>query len=122
MVQFSARAARIARATACSLSAGSAPGRPRQTGHTLLFGGAPNSVEQQQNALVRVESWTCTSSPTIISYDGVSAVPIPAEPNDEPEVIGMPPRRARFRVGAQPGSSALQRNEGRGSVHPPADH
>ena len=41
--QCSASAALMASSTAWRLSTGSAPGSPRQTGQTLVFGGAPNS-------------------------------------------------------------------------------
>ena len=40
------------------------PGRPRQTGQTLVLGGSPNAVEQPQNILLFVDSSTCTSSPS----------------------------------------------------------
>src|SRR3982751_2429608 len=55
--------ARIAIVTAPLLSAGSAPGRPRHTGQTWVFGGAPNAVEQPQKIFVLVRSWAWTSSP-----------------------------------------------------------
>ncbi len=48
---------------AALLATGSAPGRPRHTGHTWVFGSAPNSVGQPQNILVFVPSSTCVSSP-----------------------------------------------------------
>src|SRR3954466_15994961 len=66
--QFSAMAARVANSTAVRFNTGSAPGRPRQTGQTLLLGCAPNLVEQPQNALVSVNSWTWTSRPMTTSY------------------------------------------------------
>ena len=66
--QFSAMAASTANSTACWFSTGSAPGRPRQTGQTLVFGGSPNCVEQPQKILVVVSSWTWTSSPITGSY------------------------------------------------------
>jgi hypothetical protein len=46
------------------LSTGSAPGSPRQTGQTWVFGSAPNAVGQPQNILVAVLSSTCTSRPS----------------------------------------------------------
>src|SRR3954452_5442481 len=55
---------RIAASMAASLRTGSAPGRPRQTGHTWVLGSAPNSVGQPQNILVAVLSSTCTSRPS----------------------------------------------------------
>ena len=47
---------------------GSAPGRPRHTGHVFVFGGAPRtSVEHEQNILDAVLSWTWISMPTTTS-------------------------------------------------------
>ena len=68
MRQFSAIAASVANSTAFLFSTGSAPGIPRHTGHTFVFGGAPNRVEHEQKILVAVSSWTCTSSPMTGSY------------------------------------------------------
>src|SRR5205085_10194194 len=68
MRQFSAIAASTAYSTAFLLSTGSAPGNPRQTGQTLVLGGAPNCVEQPQKILVWVSSCTCTSRPMTGSY------------------------------------------------------
>ena len=44
----------MASSTAWRLSTGRAPGRPRHTGQTLVFGGAPKLVGQPQNIFVRV--------------------------------------------------------------------
>ena len=63
MVQFRARPMRIAYSIAVRLVTGSDPGRPRHTGHTWLFGSAPNVVGQPQNILVLVPSSTCVSRP-----------------------------------------------------------
>src|ERR1700677_5014359 len=68
MRQPSAIAASTAKSTALRFSTGRAPGRPRQTGQTLVFGGAPKRVEHEQKILDTVKSWTCTSSPTTGSY------------------------------------------------------
>src|SRR4051794_37802350 len=68
MEQFSARPMRIAASTAEPLTTGSAPGRPRHTGHTCEFGAAPNVVGQPQNIFVAVESSTWASSPRTGSY------------------------------------------------------
>ena len=38
----------MAKSTAERFSTGSAPGKPRHTGHTCVFGGAPNAVLQPQ--------------------------------------------------------------------------
>ena len=47
---------------------GSAPGRPRQTGQTWLFGAAPSyAVEQAQNIFEAVRSWQWTSMPMTAS-------------------------------------------------------
>ena len=54
---------RTAISTTAALSAGSAPGSPRHTGQTWVFGAPPNSVEQPQKILLRVRSWAWTSSP-----------------------------------------------------------
>src|SRR3954467_1039840 len=82
MVQLSARPIRTADSSAFSLSTGRAPGRPRQTGQTWVFGAAPNTVEQPQNIFVTVFSSTWTSSPstgskaaTASSY-GTTASPV----------------------------------------------
>src|SRR5207237_3650789 len=68
MRHFSAIAASTAYSTAFLLSTGSAPGNPRQTGQTLVLGGAPKRVEQPQKILVWVSSCTCTSRPMTGSY------------------------------------------------------
>src|SRR5436309_15634219 len=68
ILQFKAIAASTANSTAFLLSTGSAPGSPRQTGQTLVFGGAPNWVEQEQKILLAVSSWTWTSNPITGSY------------------------------------------------------
>ncbi len=54
---------RIADSTAFSLTTGRAPGRPRQTGQTWVFGSAPKPVAHPQNILVWVFSSTWTSRP-----------------------------------------------------------
>jgi hypothetical protein len=56
--QLSAIAPLAPSSTAPRLSTGNAPGRPRQTGQTLVFGSAPYSTAQEQNILLRVLSWT----------------------------------------------------------------
>src|SRR5688500_13221246 len=53
---------------AVSFGTGRDPGRPRHTGHTFVFGGAPNSLRQPQNILVSVESSTWHSRPITVSY------------------------------------------------------
>src|SRR5437868_10419253 len=91
MRQPRASAALIARSTACSFSTGSDPGSARHTGHVLLFGEAPKSVEQRQKIFVAVLSWTCTSSPTTISY-------VAAQRETVAEVIGALRLRAAARA------------------------
>src|SRR5207302_8384060 len=66
--QFRASEARMAISTARLLSTGRVPGRPRQTGQTLVLGGSPKRVEQPQKIFVRVRSWTWTSKPMTGSY------------------------------------------------------
>src|SRR5918998_6767753 len=81
-VQPSAIAPRTANLMASPLGTGNAPGRPRHTGHTLVLGGSPNVVRLPQNILVRVRSWTCTSSPITVSH-AISAPP-PAHRDSAP--------------------------------------
>ena len=45
-------------AIAASFGTGREPGRPRHTGQTFVFGGAPKATGQPQNIFVRVESST----------------------------------------------------------------
>src|SRR5208283_3189204 len=66
--QLRASEARVANSTARSLRTGKAPGRPRQTGQTWVFGSAPKRLAQPQKALLSVRSWTWTSSPMTGSY------------------------------------------------------
>src|SRR5919201_4737492 len=68
MQQCSAIAARTANSTALAFKTGKAPGNPRHTGHTFVFGGSPNRVEHPQKILVAVSSWTWTSRPITGSY------------------------------------------------------
>src|SRR3954454_13196573 len=63
MRQPSASAARAARSTAERFSTGSAPGKPRHTGHTFVFGGAPKAVLQPQKIFERVNSCAWISRP-----------------------------------------------------------
>src|SRR5438067_1371869 len=77
--QLSASAASTANSTARLFSTGKAPGSPRQTGQTLVFGAAPNLVEQPQNALVCVSSWTWTSRPITASYFETAETAFPTE-------------------------------------------
>ncbi|SHS76606.1 Uncharacterised protein [Mycobacteroides abscessus subsp. abscessus] len=48
----------MADSTAFSLTTGSEPGRPRQTGQIWVLGSAPKVVGQPQNILVAVDSST----------------------------------------------------------------
>ncbi len=56
MRQPKASPALTAMATASRLSTGRAPGKPRQTGHVLELGGAPNRVSHPQKILLWVTS------------------------------------------------------------------
>src|SRR5215471_8607715 len=78
MRQFRAIAARVANSTAFLFRTGSAPGMPRQTGQTFVFGEAPNRVEHEQKIFVAVSSWTCTSSPITGSNFGWAAIEVSA--------------------------------------------
>jgi hypothetical protein len=61
--------------TARRLITGSAPGSPRQTGQTWLFGRAPSyAVEHEQNIFDAVRSWQCTSTPMTASYRSWAAL------------------------------------------------
>src|SRR6266404_1802998 len=61
-------AAKAANSTAFRFSTGKAPGSPRHTGHTLVFGGSPKRVEHEQKIFDAVSSCTWTSSPMTGSY------------------------------------------------------
>src|SRR5207302_10937983 len=63
----SASAARAPNSTARQLSTGSAPGKPRHTGHVFEFGSSPNRVEQPQKIFDSVLSCAWTSSPMMVS-------------------------------------------------------
>jgi hypothetical protein len=65
--QPSASAALTASSTAFAFRTGSAPGKPRHTGHTCVFGGAPKAVSHPQKIFVRVESCAWISSPITAS-------------------------------------------------------
>src|SRR5579863_3277110 len=77
-----ANAAWMAISNARAFKTGSAPGCPRHTGQTFVLGGAPNPVAQPQKILVRVLSWTCTSSPITGSYFAISSGVASAETPD----------------------------------------
>src|SRR3954466_14651363 len=64
---------------ASALTAGSVPGRPRQTGQVRVFGGSPNDSSHEQNIFVRVLSWTWISRPMTGSYSGTCAAPVEPE-------------------------------------------
>src|ERR1700686_5408974 len=61
-------AARAANSTAFRFSTGKAPGSPKHTGHTFVFGGSPKRVEHEQKIFDAVSSCTWTSSPMTGSY------------------------------------------------------
>ena len=68
MSQCSASPIRIVDSMAFSLTTGSAPGSPRQTGQVCVLGSAPNAVAQPQNILLAVPSSTWVSRPMTGSY------------------------------------------------------
>src|SRR5579871_3315806 len=68
MRQLRAMAASTANSTPLLLRTGKAPGRPRQTGQTLVLGASPKRFAQEQNIVLAVRSWTWTSSPMTGSY------------------------------------------------------
>src|SRR5580704_7102570 len=68
MVQFKRYPVSTVRRRPSSFATGRTPGRPRHTGHTLVFGGAPNSLAQPHHIFDLVLSWTCVSSPMTASY------------------------------------------------------
>src|ERR1019366_10114209 len=61
-------AARAANSTAFRFSTGKAPGSPRHTGQTFVFGGSPKRVEHEQKIFDAVSNCTWTSSPMTGSY------------------------------------------------------
>src|ERR1700722_18317825 len=104
-------AASVANSTARRFSTGSAPGKPRHTGQTLVFGGSPKCVEQEQKILLAVRSWTCTSRPITGSYlaradtEMSGVVAISGDYKAASQIVwGLPEtniRLVRFRWGAQ---------------------
>src|SRR3989442_14776881 len=91
MSQLSASAVFRQASTAARFGTGRTPGRPRQTSHTYVFGGAfSGATAQPQNILVFVFGWTCTSMPITTSQ-----LSIPPTPTLSPEgERGGPPRCA----------------------------
>ena len=61
----------MANSTTWRLSTGSVPGMPVQTGQQWVFGSPPNAAVQPQKIFVLVDSSTCTSRPTTISYAAI---------------------------------------------------
>ncbi len=80
MVQLSASAALIASSTAWRFRTGSAPGRPRHTGQTFVFGGDPNVVRQPQKIFVSVSSCAWISRPMTGSNGTTPSAPLPECP------------------------------------------
>src|ERR1700722_12237119 len=107
MEQLSASPILIVYSIADRFVTGSEPGRPRHTGHTALFGGAPKTVGQPQNIFVVVPSSTCVSRPITGSYrDSASSkgtssvtltspVPSPEPAAGRPSAVPAPPRLPR---------------------------
>src|ERR1700682_3237861 len=82
MAQFRAKPALMASSTAWRLNTGNAPGKPRQTGHTFVLGGAPKLVGQPQKILVLVASCTWTSRPMTTSYLAIGSGEAKAKAKD----------------------------------------
>src|SRR3954451_15177341 len=59
---------------ACRFGTGSAPGKARQTGHVLLFSGAPYTTGQRQNIFVLVFRCMWISRPITGSHSAASAI------------------------------------------------
>jgi hypothetical protein len=97
---------------------GSAPGSPRQTGHTWVFGGAPSyAVEQAQNIFDAVRSWQWTSIPMTASYRSRAAAPmldadvsiaIAEESRIQPRQVARTASGGRVACGATDGDGFLQ--------------
>src|ERR1700683_3056767 len=68
MRHSNAIAARAANSTAFRFNTGRAPGRPRQTGQTFVFGGSPKRVEHEPKIFEAVSSCTWSSSLLTGSY------------------------------------------------------
>src|SRR5712692_6585065 len=67
MCSPSASAARAPSSTARQFSTGSAPGKPRHTGHVFELGASPKCVEQPQKIFDAVFSCAWTSRPMMVS-------------------------------------------------------
>ena len=89
-MQFSASPICTIDSMAASFGTGSAPGRPRHTGHTFVFGGDPNALRHPQNIFVAVESSTWHSRPITVSY-AVTTTAYRGEPTRFSR-LGHPPR------------------------------
>jgi hypothetical protein len=61
-----------------------------QTGQTLVLGGSPNRVEQEQKILVAVSNWTCTSRPMTGSYLARGATELSGVVNILSDYSGQP--------------------------------
>src|SRR5690348_15931052 len=59
---------RMVDSMAASFATGNAPGSPRHTGQTCVFGSAPKVVAQPQNIFEAVPNSTCVSRPMTGSY------------------------------------------------------
>src|SRR6266542_1276269 len=105
--RFNACEAFTAYSTACRFRTGSAPGIPRQTGHTFVLGPEPKTLGQPQKILLRVSSCTCTSRPITVSYfDSTPASLFAAIAMVPPIIRFLPPRQARAGSGSCEGPVA----------------
>ncbi len=66
--------------TALAFATGKLPGKPKQIGHTFVFGGAPNALRHAQNILLAVSSSTCTSRPITASVAATSLIAVSLMP------------------------------------------
>src|SRR5574344_614586 len=74
MLQLSARPATAPSSTYPLLTRGIAPGKPKHTGHTRVFGIPPYLFSHAQNAFVFVVSCVCISQPITISVFSIITI------------------------------------------------
>src|SRR6266542_96281 len=113
--RFNACEAFTAYSTACRFRTGSAPGIPRQTGHTFVLGPEPKTLGQPQKILLRVSSCTCTSRPITVSYFDSTPVSLFAAIAMVPPIIRLPPPQARRESGSCEGAVPTQPGSWRSS-------
>src|SRR5271157_6164611 len=120
MRHSNAIAASAANSTAFRFNTGKAPGSPRHTGHTFVFGGSPKRVEQEQKIFDAVRSCTWTSSPMTGSYfartssETAGVVAIPGDYNwpswwSDGRLVRLPGGDARRSIAGLPRLLRLRR-------------